>query len=137
LCGDEKFIRKAQRIRKQLGGGMRQAGIIAAAGIVALEKVLPRLPEDHRRAHLLADGLRHVEGIHLEPNTPQTNMVYIVLDEYVSEDAYAITKRLMEKGVKVGPVGKRRFRLVLHYWITDPDVKKTVMTFKETLMDIL
>ncbi|MCD6401270.1 MAG: low-specificity L-threonine aldolase, partial [Anaerolineales bacterium] len=129
LCGDEKFIRKAQRIRKQLGGGMRQAGIIAAAGIVALEKVLPRLPEDHRRAHLLADGLKHVEGIHLEPHTPQTNMVYIVLDEYVSEDAYAITKRLMEKGVKVGPVGKRRFRLVLHYWITDPDVEKTVMAF--------
>jgi len=90
---------------------MRQAGIIAAAGIVALEKVLPRLPEDHRRAHLLADGLKHVEGIHLEPHTPQTNMV--------------------------GPVGKRRFRLVLHYWITDPDVEKTVMAFKETLKDVL
>ncbi len=71
LCGSEEFIAKARRIRKQLGGGMRQAGILAAAGIVALEQMVERLCEDHTRANRLADGLRAIPGIRLQPESPR------------------------------------------------------------------
>ena len=79
LCGSKPFIAKARRLRKMLGGGMRQAGILAAAGIVALEKMVERLVEDHARAKKLADGLRLVPGLQLDPGTPATNMVFLSL----------------------------------------------------------
>ena len=77
LCGDEDFIQRARRVRKQLGGGMRQAGVIAAAGIVALENLVDRLAEDHKRARILAERLRDVPGLILELEKPPTNMVYV------------------------------------------------------------
>ncbi len=137
LCGSKDFIRRARRNRKMVGGGMRQAGVIAAAGIVALEKVLPLLKEDHRRAKELAKGLKYVEGIHLDPNAPQTNMIYLNIGEYVPADAETIFGLLKEKGVLVDPVGERRFRIVLHHWITDPDVAKTVDAFREIFKKLL
>jgi threonine aldolase len=79
LCGSAEFIRQARRVRKQLGGGMRQAGVIAAAGIVALEKMTDRLGEDHARARRLGEALRTIPGIVLESNPPPTNMVYVSL----------------------------------------------------------
>jgi threonine aldolase len=78
LCGSKDFIARAHRIRKQLGGGMRQAGILAAAGIVALETMIDRLKEDHQRARDLADGLSKIPGIKLDPNTPQTKYDLLV-----------------------------------------------------------
>src|SRR5512142_321428 len=81
LCGDEAFIRKARRARKLVGGGMRQAGVLAAAGIVALEKMTGRLAEDHARARRLADGLRENDCVVLDPGTPATNMVFFNLGE--------------------------------------------------------
>ena len=76
ICGSREFIYRAHRMRKMLGGGMRQAGILAAAGIVALETMVERLADDHRRARMLAEGLKEIPGIVLDPGTPYTNMVF-------------------------------------------------------------
>ena len=81
LCGSTEFIYRARRIRKQLGGGMRQAGVLAAAGLVALEKMVDRLSEDHFRARRLAEGLANIPGVVLHMGMPGTNMVFLELDE--------------------------------------------------------
>jgi threonine aldolase len=133
LCGDEAFVRRARRIRKQLGGGMRQAGILAAAGIVALETMVDRLAEDHARARRLAEELSRIPGILLDPGTPHTNMVYLNLAEEVPLDAAQITGRLWPMGVRVEPSGRRRFRLVLHYWVDDAGVERAVEGFRRAL----
>ena len=133
LCGSKEFIKKAHRARKMLGGGMRQAGVLAAAGIVALETMVDRLGEDHARAHRLAQGLGKIPGIVLDPGTPYSNMIFCSLDENFLVDGNAVIFRLAEKGLKVGKAGKRRFRLVLHYWIGDQDVEDAVSTFAEVM----
>ncbi|RMF43752.1 MAG: low-specificity L-threonine aldolase [Anaerolineae bacterium] len=133
LCGSREFIHRARRIRKQLGGGMRQAGVLAAAGLVALQEIVPRLEEDHRRARALADGLRAIPGIRLDPGTPHTNMVYLSLEPALPVDAADVAARLKARGVLVGVVGARRFRLVTHYWIDDESVSTAVEAFREVL----
>jgi len=135
LCGSTEFIKSARRIRKQLGGGMRQAGILAAAGIVALETMVDRLAEDHQRAQLLAQGLSSIEGLILNPGTPQTNMIFCRLSDRIPFDAKETAARLASKGVKAGVVSERGFRLVLHYWIIDADVEKTIQAFSEVLAE--
>ncbi|MFO7945012.1 MAG: low-specificity L-threonine aldolase [Anaerolineales bacterium] len=133
LCGREEFINRARKIRKQLGGGMRQAGILAAAGLVALQKMRLRLAEDHTRAKRLAEGLRRVSGLDMKPTSPATNMVYCSLEEGIPYDGEEIAGLLENEGVLVGVTGKRRFRLVTHYWIRDPDVKSVVQAFGKVL----
>lgn len=133
LCGSREFIERARRIRKQLGGGMRQAGILAAAGIVALETMIDRLAEDHRRARMLAEGLVRLPGISLPMGMPATNMVFISLDESLPIDAPAFAARLADYGVRVGVVGVRQFRLVTHYWIGDAEVAQTLEAFRAVL----
>lgn len=133
LCGDFEFIKKARRIRKQVGGGMRQAGILAAAGIVALEKMVDRLVEDHERAGILAEGLRTIKGLKLSPDKPATNMVFFDVSEDVGLTAYEISTKLKEKGVLVGTPEERRFRLVTHYWIDDQSILKTIEIFKDVM----
>lgn len=133
ICGDAGFIRKAHRIRKQLGGGMRQAGILAAAGIVALERVVPRMKDDHLWAKTLASELAALPGVELDPGTPQTNMVYLTLGEAINLDANEVALRLKEKDVLAGVVGTRRFRLVTHYWIDEEAVAQAVNAFREVL----
>jgi threonine aldolase len=136
LCGDPDFIAKAHRMRKQLGGGMRQAGILAAAGIVGLETIVPRLSQDHVRAQNLAKGLAKIPGISLFPNTPQTNMVYLSLDESIPLNAQAVAARLAERQVRVGVVGERSYRLVTHYWIDDQAVATAVAAFRKVLSSL-
>ncbi len=133
LCGSGEFIHRAHRIRKQLGGGMRQAGVLAAAGIVALETMVDRLAEDHARAKALAGKLRKLPGLVLDPGSPYTNMVFVSLAEDVPLDGHAFAARLADKGVKVGVVGARRFRLVTHYWIDDAAVEKAGSAFEAVL----
>lgn len=130
LCGSHDFIQRAKRIRKLLGGGMRQAGILAAAGIVALETMVDRLADDHRRAQDLAQGLATIPGVVLDPGTPYTNMVYLSIEKFTAE---WVAARLKERGVLVGDTGPRSFRLVTHYWIDDEGVVKTVQAFKEIM----
>ncbi len=134
LCGSEEFIHRAHRIRKQLGGGMRQAGVLAAAGIVALESMVDRLAEDHRRAKVLAQGLAKIPGLFTNPEIPQTNMVFIHLDDITRPlTAKQVEQRLLERGIKVGAVGMWSFRLVTHYWIDDQDIENTLTAFREVL----
>ncbi len=134
LCGSRDFIRRAHRIRKQLGGGMRQAGVLAAAGIVALETMVDRLSEDHKRAHSLAQGLAQIPGLVLDPGTPYTNMVFLSLaDDTQIGTASQVAQRLADHGVKVGVVGARRFRLVTHYWIDDDAVAQAISAFRSVL----
>ena len=111
LCGSRGMIAKARRLRKMLGGWMRQAGILAAAGLIALDTMIDRLEEDHRRARLLAEGLRTVPGLRIDKGTPYTNMVYLVLEPDVRADAAEIVSLLKERGVLIGDTGKRTFRL--------------------------
>src|ERR1044071_2224939 len=81
LVATQQFIARARHIRKMLGGGMRQVGIVAAAGLISLEKMTKRLNEDHARAKKLADGLRQIDGLTVDTNSPYTNMVYLNLAE--------------------------------------------------------
>lgn len=130
LCGSKEFIRKAHRLRKMLGGGMRQAGILAAAGIVALETMIGRLSEDHARARTLADGLKQVPGLVLDPKVPATNMVFLSLIPEVKSDTSEVIEELKRRGILAGVTGQRSFRLVVHYWIDDIGVEKTVAAFR-------
>jgi threonine aldolase len=133
LCGSREFIDQAHRIRKQLGGGMRQAGILAAAGIVALETMTQRLEDDHQHAQLLAQGLSNISGVVLDPNTPQTNMVFLSLAEGVPFSADEVATELAKKMIRVGVTGSRRFRLVTHYWIDELGIQRTIEAFKSML----
>jgi threonine aldolase len=134
LCGSEDFIYQAHRIRKQLGGGMRQAGILAAAGIIALEKMVPRIGEDHHRAHQLARSLKTIPGIILDSDRPASNMVYFDLDPEATQiDAAQLANSLNQHGVKIGVVDTNRVRLVTHYWIDDGAVEYTTDAFKLVL----
>jgi threonine aldolase len=133
LCGSVEFIFKARRIRKQLGGGMRQAGVLAAAGIVALQTMVPRLPDDHTRASLLAEGLTQIPGLVLDPGTPFTNMVFLTLGDQIALSASQLAEGLKEKGILVGVTSERRFRLVTHYMIDDTGVNSALSAFKEVI----
>jgi threonine aldolase len=133
LVGTQKFIARARHIRKMLGGGMRQVGILAAAGLISLEQMTKRLNEDHARAKKLADGLRQIEGLTVDMNSPFTNMVYLNLSENVAMNAHQITQKMKDCGVLVDPENPRRFRLVTHYLIDDSAVEKTLSAFQQAL----
>ena len=134
VCGSRDFIQRAHRIRKQLGGGMRQAGVLAAAGIVALQNMVERLSEDHRRAACLAEGLASIPGVQIDPGSPQTNMVFLNLTEQSPyATAQEVAQKLEPRGVRAGVVGAKRFRLVTHYWIDDAAVDQAIVAFGEVM----
>jgi threonine aldolase len=110
---------------------MRQAGILAAAGIVALESMVDRLAEDHQRARYLAEGLSFLPWLVMDRGTPYTNMIFMSVGESFPADAQAVAQELTRQGVKVGVVGRRRFRLVLHCWIDEQAVEKTILAFQD------
>jgi threonine aldolase len=112
---------------------MRQAGVLAAAGIVALETIVDRLAEDHARARALARGLSAIPGLSLDPGGPHTNMVYVNLSTDLPLTARQVAARLAALGVLVGVAGERRFRLVTHYWIDDRAVEQTIQAFGQAL----
>jgi threonine aldolase len=136
LCGSKEFIHRAHRMRKQLGGGMRQAGVLAAAGIVALDTMIERLAEDHARALELARGLSALTGLKLPLGFPQSNMVFPEFSSDVPVTAGEMKKHLSTQGILVGAVSKRRMRLVTHYWIDDTMVKRTIEAFEAELNGI-
>ncbi|MFH1185590.1 MAG: low-specificity L-threonine aldolase [Chloroflexota bacterium] len=126
LCGDRDFVKRAHRARKMLGGGMRQAGVLAAAGIVALEKMSARLGEDHERARRLARGLREISGVQLDTEEPATNMVFFRLNDSLRISEKEVEAQLKDQGILVHATGPGRFRLVTHYWTDDAAIDKTV-----------
>jgi threonine aldolase len=133
IVGSKEFINRARRARKMLGGGMRQAGVVAAAGIVALETMVERLGEDHARARRLADGLKHIPGLQLDLGEPATNMVFVSLLPETGLEASEVVARLKQRGVLVSTVSLRGFRLVTHYWIDDSAAEGAVEAFSAVL----
>ena len=131
VCGSAGFIAEARRSRKIVGGGMRQAGILAAAGIVALEQIAGRMADDHIRARRLAEGLAEIPGVVVSPVA--SNILYFGLTEDVSKTQDEVVAGLEERGVRVlGRVGGR-FRAVTHYWITDEDIEVAVQAMREVV----
>jgi threonine aldolase len=133
VCGTEDFVLRARRIRKVLGGGMRQAGVLAAAGIVALQTMVDRVEEDHKLAKKLAKGIKDLPGVVLNSDIPQTNMVIFKLSSDSAMDVSQLKDALWEKKIKVVPRGRRTIRLVVHYWIDDQAIEKVVVEFQRLL----
>jgi len=133
LVGTHKFIARARHIRKMLGGGMRQVGVIAAAGIISLETMVNRLGDDHIRAKKLASGLRQVKGLVVDKDSPYTNMVYLNLADDVTVNSKQLGEKLRKSGVLVDAENARRFRLVTHYWIDDTAVERSISAFGDAL----
>ena len=132
LCGDGAFIARARRVRKSVGGGMRQAGIIAAAGIVALTEMTDRLAEDHANARALAVGLAEIPGLQVDPDAICTNIVYFRVDRD-RMDASAMVARLGEQGIRVLPTAKDQMRAVLNYHVTAADVGRALAVFSRVM----
>jgi len=132
VCGSRDFIFKARRARKVLGGGMRQAGVLAAAGIVALNEMVDRLADDHANARKLADGLAEMPGLSIDPSLIKTDIVYFEVkrdDMTVAE----LVKRLNDRGIRMLPVGPGRIRAVTHYHITPDDIDYALASFSKVL----
>jgi threonine aldolase len=132
VCGSREFIARARKIRKMLGGGMRQAGIIAAAGIVAMTRMTDRIEEDHRNARRLADGLAGIPGLSIDADKVTTNILYVDLDgAFVSDED--MLGRLKQRGVRILPRGAGRFRMVTHAGIDRADIEIALTAFQEIL----
>jgi len=130
LAGSKEFIQRARKNRKMLGGGMRQAGILAAAGIIALENMVERLEEDHKNARILGEGLADISGIKVDLATIQTNMVYFDLQES-SMDTFQFLPKLAEYNILGLPRPPTKVRLVTHYGIGEEDIYNTIKAIKE------
>ncbi len=121
LCGNAEIIQKARKIRRLLGGGMRQAGYLAAAGIVALKTMIPRLKEDHENAKILADLLLRLPGICLAQSCADTNILYFSLS-HPEMDAQEFTRKLAKYGILCLPISSSIFRMVTHKDVSRKDI---------------
>lgn len=134
LCGSAGFIHQARRARKSLGGGMRQAGILAAAGIVALNEMVERLSLDHDHARQLAEGLARIPGIVVDVPMVRTNMVFFDLADEVPISPAEVAERMRTTAnVWVGTNGPRGFRAVTHYWIGESEVRAFLSSLEYVL----
>jgi len=125
VVGDREFVDRARRYRKMLGGGMRQAGVIAAPGIIAIEKMVDRLKDDHANAKLLATGLSKIQGVSLDLSHVQTNIVlYDVSGLGVTAKEWVA--KMSEHGVKAGAVEGGGVRMVTHRGIEKDDIEYTL-----------
>ena len=120
LCGSAEFVARARRNRKMLGGGMRQAGVIAEAGLVALDCMIDRLAEDHANARLLARGLATIPGIEIDPEAVETNIVFFRVTD---EPAAGFVRRIADAGVLAGAAGPQTVRMVTHHGIEQEQIE--------------
>ncbi|MBC7262972.1 MAG: low-specificity L-threonine aldolase [Chloroflexi bacterium] len=132
LCGSQEFIERARRNRKMVGGGMRQVGVLAAAGLVALETMVERLADDHAHARRLAEGLSALPGITLDPDTVRTNIVIFEVHSR-KVTATAFVEQLAREGVKMLSIGGAKVRAVTHYGIEGEDIEYTLMAARKVL----
>jgi len=132
VCGCREFIAEARRTRKVLGGGMRQAGIIAAAGIVALQQMVDRIAEDHKNARRLAEGIARIRGLSIDPARVQTNIIYfeVATDQLT---AGKVVTELGKRGIKLLCVGPSRLRMVTHYGISSEDIDLALAALAEVM----
>ncbi|MEC9477243.1 MAG: GntG family PLP-dependent aldolase [Planctomycetota bacterium] len=131
LCGSAQNIAEARRLRKLLGGGMRQVGVIAAAGLVALDEGIDRLAEDHQRCQKLADGLRDVPGVQLQPDPPDSNILFIRFEGLNGADYRAMQDQLEQLGVRALEIGELGIRVVFHRQIDDDGVLRAIDAFRQ------
>jgi threonine aldolase len=134
ICGEKNFIQKAHRVRKMLGGGMRQAGVLAAAGVVALESMVDRLREDHFKARRLAETLVELPGISLDYETPATNMIFLRLNDDAPISGEALVPRFADKGIRISVSGNGQMRLVIHYWIDEDALAQVTEAFRDSFL---
>ncbi|HJL79107.1 MAG TPA: low-specificity L-threonine aldolase [Candidatus Marinimicrobia bacterium] len=130
VCGSQKFIAKARRIRKSLGGGMRQTGIVAAAGLEALDTMSERLKDDHKNAGKLAEGIQNIAGLFLNLNNIHTNIVYF---EMKTDNGKTFVERMAGNGVLFFQTSPGRFRMVTHYGITSEDIDRVLKLLEDEL----
>jgi threonine aldolase len=135
ICGSSGLIDKARRVRKMLGGGMRQAGVIAAAGIVALEKMVDRLAEDHTNARALAEGLAKLPGLSVDLASVQTNIVIFRVERGDAAASAVATSELVAgcgaRKVKIHAIGPTTIRCVTHKDIDAEDIGRTLDALAE------
>ncbi len=132
VCSDTHFIMQARRHRKVLGGGMRQAGVLAAAGIVALKTMTDRLGEDHANARQLAEGLAPHRAVRIAPAAIRTNIVYIDFEPSAPPVSETVA-RLSEHNVRVLATGPRQIRAVTHFGINSEDIEQALAAFRRCL----
>ena len=130
IAGGKEFIERARKFRKLLGGGMRQVGVLAAAGIVALEEMVDRLAEDHQRAQRLAEGLSQVSGIKVADTNYRTNILLVDV-EGTGLSAPEFSSRLKALGLWINPKSGTTLRIVVHRHIEDSDVDRVIEAFRE------
>lgn len=135
LAGEEDFIKDARKTRKMLGGGMRQSGVIASAGIIALKEMTGRLAEDHENARALGEGLKNIRGLDVNMDTVQTN---IVMCDIVKEnlDSLKLKEAMSQSNVFSTYITDKRLRFVLHYHITKNDVLETLNIIEKIMDDL-
>jgi threonine aldolase len=135
LCGPKNYIEMARKYRKMLGGGMREAGIIAAAGIVALTTMVDRLAEDHANARLIADRLAEIPGIAIDPAKVRTNLIFFSVTAPMG--GAVLAARLRERGVLCsGGPGTSPIRWVTHFGIERADAERAVEAVREILVGV-
>ena len=135
LVGSKKFITEATRWRKMVGGGMRQAGVLAAAGLVALDTMVDRLAEDHQNARRLAHGLANIDGLTLDPESMPTNIVIFDVDQKVGT-APDFIKAMKDAGVLVSYPGEQSVRMVTHRHISSEDVEETLSRTSKVVREL-
>jgi threonine aldolase len=135
ICGTKEFIAQALRIRKLLGGGMRQTGIIAAAGVVALDEMVARLKEDHSNARDLAEGIAQIPGLSIDSTVVKTNILYFdLVESRLPADEFI--QRAGLKGIKFLATGPSRFRMVTHYGIEPADVDEALEVLASVMEEV-
>jgi threonine aldolase len=133
LVGDRGLIDEARAVRKMFGGGMRQAGIVAAAGLVALDEVLPHLDRDHETADRLAQRLAEIPSVDLDLESVETNILCFGLSSEAGLTAGELAERLADNGVLVHALGPDLVRMVTHYHITTDDVERAADIVRSVL----
>ena len=129
VCGTREFIARARRVRKMVGGGMRQVGVLAAAGIVALEQMIDRLAEDHANARRLAEGMAALPKIRIDPARVQTNIVIFFVDR--PDGADTLVAGCLARKIKIHAIGPTSIRCVTHKDVDDADIERALQAFAE------
>ena len=132
VAGSKEFIEKARRKQKLMGGGMRQVGILAAAGLIAIDEMTQRLDEDHRNSHYLADELDKIDGISVNKNTNDISMVYFTMGEDVIPEKEFVQK-MYDRGIKISGMENGEYRFVTHVNVSREDVDTVINTVKELI----
>ena len=129
VCGSRDFVTRARRVRKMLGGGMRQVGVLAAAGLVALDSMVDRLAEDHANARRLAEGVVRLPGVRLDLSNVQTNIVIFHVGR--PGGAAELVSGALARKVKIHQIGPASIRCVTHKDVDAEDVERAVEAFRE------